>query len=248
MSRKIIFRLDDICPCMNHAKFNRMRIIFEKYNVHPIIGVIPDCRDDSVNVDCDDPEFWNEIHRLVELGWSVAMHGCYHIYVTDNKGLVSHNHRSEFAGLSYEEQYCKLKQGKELLLSHGVRTDIFMAPSHTYDKNTLKALKELGFRYVTDGLTSWPYEHDGLLFVPCKDAKIRRNRKLSTVCYHTNEAKEERFLETEKLLFECREVVIDFNEAISMRPQLYCWARIEEKFTYFIKYCIKEKLYKLLRC
>jgi hypothetical protein len=49
--RKILFRLDDICPKMNHAKFNQFKDLFMKYNVHPIIGVVPECRDDLLNID-----------------------------------------------------------------------------------------------------------------------------------------------------------------------------------------------------
>ena len=42
---KYIFRLDDACPSMNHEKWNRILSIFDKYNISPIIAVIPNNQD-----------------------------------------------------------------------------------------------------------------------------------------------------------------------------------------------------------
>lgn len=41
MSAKYIFRLDDICPNMNWDNFYRLEEIFDKYDVKPVVGVIP---------------------------------------------------------------------------------------------------------------------------------------------------------------------------------------------------------------
>ncbi|MBO5868921.1 MAG: DUF2334 domain-containing protein [Oscillospiraceae bacterium] len=140
MARQIVFRLDDICPQMDHAKFHRMRKIFEEYGVKPIIGVVPDCKDPLLNCSEEDPDFWEMIRSLQADGWTIAMHGCYHLYVTKSSGLLSNGRRSEFAGLSYEEQYRKLEYGRDKLREHGIETDVFMAPSHSFDKKTIKAL------------------------------------------------------------------------------------------------------------
>ena len=184
MARKIVFRMDDICPQMDHGRFDRVRQIFDRYDVKPIIGVVPECKDPLLNVDKEDPHFWEMIKQSQQSGWTIAMHGCFHEYVTKENGLLSHSRSSEFAGLSYEEQYRKLEYGRDKLKEYGIETDVFMAPSHSFDKTTIRALKDLGFRCVTDGLTARPYTYMGMLFVPCMEGKIvaaRRFSKLPTL-------------------------------------------------------------------
>lgn len=62
--RKILIRLDDICPKMDHSKFDKFKDLFTKYNVHPIIGVVPDCKDNLLNINDEDPLFWEKIKDL----------------------------------------------------------------------------------------------------------------------------------------------------------------------------------------
>jgi predicted deacetylase len=64
-----------------------------------------------------------------------------------------------------------IARGKELLRKKELATDIFMAPAHSYDKNTIKALGQLGFRYVTDGYSLFPYIIGSLKFIPCQSSK-----------------------------------------------------------------------------
>lgn len=113
MSRRIVIRMDDICPRMKKIPFQRMRKLLESYGATAIIGVVPECRDESLNLEEEDPCFWNMISDLQKKGWTIAMHGCFHQYVTNSNGMISNNKRSEFAGLSYDEQYEKLKYGKK---------------------------------------------------------------------------------------------------------------------------------------
>ncbi len=246
--RKILIRLDDICPRMNHSKFDKFKDLFIKYNVHPIIGVVPECKDKLLNIDDEDPLFWEKIAEFQKLGWTIAMHGCFHEYVTASNGLLSNSRRSEFAGLSYEEQLEKIKYGKNLLEKKGIKVDVFMAPSHSYDKNTIKALKKCGFRYVTDGLTNHPYKYMDMVFVPCKESKLIKTNRFSTVCLHTNTATNERYFELEKYLKEEREQsFIDFYQAAQLKKESYWLARIEEVFFYIKKYYIVNIAYILYK-
>ena len=41
-----------------------------------------------------------------------------------------------------------------------------MAPSHSFDKNTLVSLNQLGFTSITDGYGFFPYKNNGITFVP----------------------------------------------------------------------------------
>jgi hypothetical protein len=50
--------------------------------------------------------------------------------------------------------------------SEGVATSIFIAPSHAWDAITVEALRQTGFELVSDGAALWPYEKQGLIFVP----------------------------------------------------------------------------------
>ena len=41
ISKKILIRFDDICENMNWDFMNECEIIFDKYNIKPLLGVIP---------------------------------------------------------------------------------------------------------------------------------------------------------------------------------------------------------------
>ena len=55
-----------------------------------------------------------------------------------------------------------ISKGKEILESHGLNPTFFMAPGHTFDENTLKALSTSGIKHITDGYSLQPYEREGL--------------------------------------------------------------------------------------
>jgi len=164
---RIAIRLDDITPGMDRERFGRLKALMDQHGVRPLIGVVPDCRDPKLAVDEPMENFWEFVRDLKERqGWSVAMHGCHHVYTTKEGGIFPLGRKSEFAGLPYERQKSLLETGKSILAGHGIDTDIFMAPGHSYDDSTLAALKECGFCAVTDGYGSRPYRWKGLTFYP----------------------------------------------------------------------------------
>ena len=183
---QLLIRLDDITPDMNWENFEIIRTIFEKHHIRPIIGVVPDNRDSGLSVAKQREDFWEMIRQLQMQGWTIAQHGYRHTYVTKKSGLLGINPFSEFAGLPYEEQYAKLAKGQEILHKHGICAKMFMAPGHTYDRNTLKALKALDFTMVTDGYSSCPYCSQGLIFIPCTLAKPKLPKHVDTLCLHIN--------------------------------------------------------------
>ena len=143
---KIAVRLDDITPDMDWERFYAFKALLDKYQVKPLIGVVPDNRDDNLkgNQENAPADFWNYIKELQAEGWCVAMHGFCHIYSTSKGGIFPLNNFSEFAGISYEKQFEMLSMGRKMLSERGIETDIFMAPAHSYDNTTLKALKQAG--------------------------------------------------------------------------------------------------------
>lgn len=217
MSSKVqcMIRLDDITPDMNWERFYGVKNVFDKYHICPLIGVVPDNLDKTLHKEEKNADFWEIVRLLQNRGWKVAQHGTYHMYETEKSGLLGINPFSEFAGLDFEIQKQKLQAGKQILEDNGIVTDIFMAPGHTYDKNTLKALRECGFKVVTDGLYYKPYYEDGLLFVPCRLRGFKRPEGVDTVCLHTNLMDEQDVKELDAFCKENRDVIIDFE------PQRY---------------------------
>lgn len=210
----IAFRLDDITPDMNWDNFNRLKEIFYRYNIKPLIGVVPDNRDKKLSVGTSRDDFDSEIKQLIADGWCLAMHGCFHIYDTKDGGMLKLRPLSEFAGHSFEEQLEKLSYGQKLLNDKGLFPEVFMAPGHTFDRNTLEALRKLGIKYITDGLTDEPYKRFGMFFLPSKNSRPKLRKGFDTICLHTNDMNEESFDELEIFLKNHSNQVVAFLDML----------------------------------
>lgn len=199
---KVTVRMDDITPDMDWKSFTAFEKLFEKYGIRPLLGIVPDNRDEKLSVDPVREEFWDRMKTLQKKGWSLAMHGCHHVYRTKKCGCFPLNSRSEFAGLPETEQRKLLTEGKKLLASHGIHTDIFMAPGHTFDKTTLKILKELRFSYLTDGFGRSPYLYEGMTFLPIsflRSHMFREKEGFTTLVIHCNHSSEEELRRYEEM-------------------------------------------------
>ena len=73
---------------------------------------------------------------------------------------------TEFANLPFEIQLNKLKLGMQIFREQNISVKVFFAPNHTFDQNTIKACKELGFKSIIDGYGIAPYNENGLIFFP----------------------------------------------------------------------------------
>ena len=201
---KIAIRLDDIAPGMDWGNFLKFKELLDAHDIKPLIGVVPDNKDPKLNISESGPTFWDLIRDLQKDGWVVAMHGFNHLYTTSEGGIFPLNKKSEFAGYDFETQFTMIQSGKKILESHGLSTDIFMAPSHSYDKNTLRALRENGFLKVTDGFGKQPYKTEGLTFYPISfrraDTLKDTTYGISTFVYHPNTMEEPEFRDLKKLL------------------------------------------------
>lgn len=209
---KFSVRLDDITADMDFARFYQVKEILDKYGVKPLIGVVPDNQDDNLHKQEPNADFWEVVKGLQNEGWSIAQHGYQHVYETKSGGILNMNSYSEFAGLSKECQIEKLSAGKAILNQAGIYTDIFMAPAHSYDANTLEALQETGFTCVTDGYTKMPYRYQDITFVPCKTAHFGEVDGVDTFCIHTNTISEKILQELDAFLSEHRANIVSFAE------------------------------------
>ena len=97
-----IIRLDDASNYMNHDNWDRMELLLNKYNIKPIVGIIPNNKDIELLNYSNDSKFWEKAKKWEKKGWIIAMHGYEHLYLTKNGGINPIQYRSEFAGLSLE--------------------------------------------------------------------------------------------------------------------------------------------------
>ena len=65
---RIFFRLDDITPNMNWDKFNFIVSLFGRYNIKPLLAVIPDNKDSELLRYPIDLDFWRIIKELSQDG------------------------------------------------------------------------------------------------------------------------------------------------------------------------------------
>jgi predicted deacetylase len=196
LNTKLVLRVDDVCAGLNKIRVNRLLAVCIKHNVKPLFGVIPDNKDRSL---ISEYGFFNEeylawLKEHAGVSFDVAQHGLNHLYVTDSPGVLGISKKSEFSGLSYDAQYHKIEKGKEVLISAGIWQPIFMAPSHSFDSNTLLALNKLGFKFITDGYGLHSYIQDDLTFIPQMVSKpFNVFFGIGTVCLHLNSMSDEEF-------------------------------------------------------
>lgn len=200
---KYLMRLDDASTYGDKQKWKRIENLLDKYHVKPLVGIIPDNQDPAMlQVYQKDEQFWDKVAKWQSKGWNLALHGCYHRYVTDEGGINPINRRSEFAGVSYDEQCEKIRHGMQILLEHNIFPDIFFAPSHTFDQNTLLALKkESNIRIICDTIANDVYYQDGFYFIPQQSGHVRNLPfAITTFCYHPNMMNEHAFYQLEKFI------------------------------------------------
>jgi len=215
MAARYIFRLDDIAPNMHWDNYLRVRDLFDANGIRPLLGVIPDNQDpELLKFPAAESDFWDMIRGTRQKGWEVAQHGFQHQYVNQEAGLLGIARGSEFAGLPYEEQYEKLQTGRQVLQQHGIETDVFMAPSHSFDENTLRALQELGFSRVTDGFALYPYMYEEPLFVPqILATHWPMPLGVHTCCMHLNGFGEKEYQQLERFVKRYARQAIPFSDA-----------------------------------
>lgn len=221
--RKYIVRLDDACPVMCHERWHRMEALLDRYGVKPIVGVIPDSQDPEFTWP-EDPDFWSRVQRWQEKGWTIAQHGLHHLYqpdVTHRYFQKSHNIHSEWAGRPYDEQLAMMKEGNKILREHGLSPVCFFAPAHTYDRNTVEAVKNTeGMRFIVDGYALRPFRKAGMNFLPsiCDGPFVRMLLPgVYTFVTHPNEMSDTAFARWEHFLCEAKDSIISADTALSTR-------------------------------
>ena len=229
---KYIVRLDDACPTMNREKWSRFESLLDKYNIKPMVAVVPQNVDKELIIDNFDSKFWEKVKMWHKKNWHIALHGYEHLYENENSGIVPMNNRSEFAGLSLDEQITKIKKAIQIFKQNNVKTRIWIAPSHTFDFNTLEALKrETLIDIISDGVSTKPFKYKGFFWIPQQlwQPTIKEDG-IWTICFHPNmmedlefEKLEEFILKNEdKFKFHLEDIVDSFKQRDrSLSDRLY---------------------------
>lgn len=217
MNKKYLIRLDDACPTMDAKKWQRIESILDTCDVRPMVGIIPANEDPKQQIDVADSEFWAKVKTWERKGWTIALHGYNHCFISDAgmKGLNPLWERSEFAGVPLEVQKEKICKGVAIFRDNGIEPQYFFAPAHTYDEDTLQALREEScIRIISDTIATEPYTKDDFVFIPqlggrCSEMKLPG---VWTFCLHPSAMKEEDFLATERFLQAHKDEMLGFDE------------------------------------
>jgi predicted deacetylase len=188
MAATYLVRIDDICPTMNWTVWEQVEAALVEAGVQPIVAVVPDNRDPVLEVQPAEPRFWDRVRRWQALGWTIGLHGYQHHYETRDAGIIGRNRYSEFAGLPFETQLDKLRRATAIFTREGVTPDVFVAPGHSFDDTTLRALLECGISAISDGYSMLPHiDGRGMIWVPQQLGGFRSMPGgLWTVCLHIN--------------------------------------------------------------
>lgn len=110
--------------------------------------------------------FWDKVSEWQNKGWTIALHGYTHVFETEEGGVNPVNKRSEFAGVNLDKQKQKISDGLKVFNNKGIKTQFFYAPAHTFDKNTLEALKSTSnIRVISDTIANDIYYKNGMYFI-----------------------------------------------------------------------------------
>lgn len=216
---KTTIRLDDITPDMNYENFNRIKDILDDAGINPLIGVVPYSRDEKLRIEKPHEDFGDLLKKLENAGWIIALHGYNHLYTSKDKGIFPINNFSEFAGVDYDKQYMMINEGLSQLREWGVNPVMFMAPGHTFDKNTLKALKANNITKITDGFGEGPYIREDVTFYPISKKRsecISDKEGYSTYVLHTNTMSDEGIEAFRKMLNDNRDKFISYDEYLKV--------------------------------
>lgn len=231
-----LVRLDDASEYMDIEKWKIVEGILDKYQIKPLVGIIPDNKDAVLLKYSKDMKFWEKALTWEEKGWTIALHGYQHILKASiQKGINPINKYTEFCGLPYELQKAKIKKGYDILIEKGLNPKVFFAPAHTFDKETIRALhNETPIRVISDTIALNSYYQDGIYYIPQQMGNLRKIPcfKIITGCYHPNTMTQKDFFEMERFFSQNRKNIVEFNDIILKKRKSSVFDKIS-RFSYF---------------
>ena len=214
----ILIRLDDIAENMNWDLMEKSELLFEEYGIKPILGVIPNNKDNELLSYSKKNNFWEQVRNWRDKGWEIAMHGYTHVYdkICKNEDYFNYGGGSEFCGHTLETQISRIKNGLQKFKNEKIKIRSFFAPNHTYDKNTFIALKNFRINEVIDGYGLMPYIENDIKFIPQLFYKVfALPFGIQTLQIHLNYREQKDFDNFEKFIKKHSNKIITYDQAIA---------------------------------
>ena len=152
---------------------------------------------------------------------------------------LGHGGNSEFCSHTYENQLEKIKCGLDKFNNENIKIKTFFAPNHTFDENTLLALKKCGITEIIDGYGLMPYEENGIKFIPQLFYKmIVFPFGIQSFQIHLNYFKQDDFDNLKKFVELNWKKIITYNQAV---------LKLKNTFSYKIIRVITKKILQIKR-
>jgi len=193
-----LLRIDDLCPTVAHDNWLRMSSLIQDFDIRPILAVVPANQDPELECSPADLEFWRQMREMESTGATIALHGYRHLCRGRGKSLIDLHSESEFAGVPFQTQRTWIHDGLRILRDHGLSPQIFVAPRHGFDRQTLLALRDQEVTYLSDGFARLPCLRKQITWIPQQLwSPMERPKGLWTICLHCNTMKPPQFTEVE---------------------------------------------------
>lgn len=235
---KYIIRMDDACSTMRLDRWDFLENLFDKLNIKPIVAVVPDNIDKALICEDENPSFWSKVASWQDKGWTIGLHGYQHdMHPTNTKQILPIYNRSEFSGLSFEEQSRKIRKGYDILKKHGITPTVWIAPAHCFNKITLKAIfKETPIRIVSDGIAFDQYFEHKFFWIPQQLWHLTyKKRGLWTICMHPNGMSDKDLESFKEKLLSYKDNIISLD-SISFRKKRKSLSSMVYSFYFWKKY------------
>ncbi len=251
MKKSVIFRFDDIHPFMNQKAFDLIMSLSDLCPSSIMLCLIPDNKDKSLILsNLPIPNYWEKLVSLEKKGVIIGLHGLEHKLRISNKSILFVSKQSEYTELAYSVQKKMILKGLSILKSKGLNPKFFAPPAHGFDQNTLKVLKDINFKIISDGFFRNVCIKYDLIWIPVKTWRPSTFfiGSVNTVCIHLNE---KNIYSIKNAIFEklSQKRNIDFQTIIKFKKKYSLLDRITE-IIYFILIKVlflKKKFSKILK-
>ncbi len=210
-----LLRIDDLSPTVSTERWSAIRELTRQFGLRPLLATIPDNQDEELDSSEPDDRFWVEMHEMEMEGATIALHGYQHQCSNRARSLLPLHRMSEFAGYPLDEQRRRIRAGLDLLRRKGLSPRLFVAPKHSFDRTTLRALREEGLPFLSDGFARIPFTRDGVTWIPQQLwGPAGRSKGLWTICIHPDSMNPRRLAELKRFLGRHSKQFTSFDDVI----------------------------------
>tara|TARA_Y100000590_G_C15660260_1_gene992310 strand:+ start:890 stop:1654 length:765 start_codon:yes stop_codon:yes gene_type:complete len=214
-----LLRFDDIAENMRWDLMNEIEILFDKFEIKPVLGVIPYNRDkELLSYPKIEEDFWQKVRSWKKKGWEIGMHGTHHVYdkFCSKNDFLKHGGNTEFCDHTFEDQFEKISLGVKKFKEEKINVRTFFAPNHTFDQNTLSALKKCGINEILDGYGIMPYEKNNIKFIPQLFYRLRKLPfGIQSFQIHLNYLNNKEFDNLKSFIIKNSKKIITYDKALS---------------------------------